>query len=785
MSTSTITRKFSLLPDVSDRALKNKSYKETTDLLVKVRALKNKYVSLMVADVKTNSYNSYDSTSISRFRQAVYDRLNFSRVKSPQFQSIELKERAKQCAFYDAYLVVREWVKRTENLKTIVGALIDKFRNDNAFALSFLRGKRFSSKELSEIRRALSRDCFGKRQSLSVFFLNNFILQLRNLFLAQNDFKSKGLFSDISLTNPLQALVREAFKSLKLDDSLLEKVVNSFSRTKKKKEIAVLPSQLAEYVLDGYFRKIQWLTGRKARQIISLRNKLKKEKGKSNSNKIIKLTKSLCSLEDSLSTFIGDVEFLSLNENEFKKKRKLVLDGLKRGILEKITLLDLPQLITKAYQKELLGFQQNPNHYVLRRVFKPNFPQIKIGAICFDSFLQYFETKLQYKVRDLLKERFISEQFVSLTITQFQAIQLDIYDLIKKPEHKTLSISVANRDVYKEDFTTSQRGEHSDFYRIKLGLISHQFQTFKIRDRKERIKKLKESNFEPALPSITLKNRKLLLNLPFNKLKKESSKPFKVEGNSDVEMGIDLGLKHFAVVSVWDKKQNVELARYFLGPRQLFNMKFNLEDGKLYNRNGIGKDRKEKALSNLKLKLIRLREQIVFLQQKKNNYEQRLLARDVTTYRAKLKWNKTRRSLSLCWDRLNRINLQIVNHLNNYVLKIAGFWKVSAIKVEDLRWATHSKKRDTGKFMAFWQTHWFYSQVQDAVKLQCDLNSIRFQKVPARYTSRRCSRCGELGSRTSKRFSCSRCGLKLDSDLNASRNVVKYLNSNPSYKESN
>ena len=520
----------------------------------------------MVADVKANSHNSYDSTSASRFRQAVYDRLNFSRVKSPQFPSIELKERAKQCAFYDAYLVVREWVKRTENLKIIVGTLIDKFRHDDAFTSSFLRGKRFSSKELSEIRRELSQDCFKKRQSLSIFFLNNFILQLRNLFLAQNDFESKDLFSDISLTNPLQVLVREAFKSLKLDDSLLDKVANSFSRTKKKKDIAVLPSQLAEYVLDGYFRKIQWLTSRKARQIISLRNKLKKEKGKSNSNKILKLTKSLRSLIDSLSTFIGAVEFSC--ENEFKKKRKLVLDSLKRAILEKITRIDLLQLITKAYQKELLDFQQNPNHNVLKSVFKPNFPRIKIGAINFDSFLQYFETKLQYKVRDLLKERFISEQFVSLTIKQFQAIQLDIYDLIKKPEHKTLSISVVNRDVYKEDFTTSHSKEQRDLYRIKLGLISRQFQTFKVRDRKERIKKLKESNFEPVLPSITLKNRKLLLNLPFNKIKKDSSKPFQVNCNPDIEMGIDLGLKHFAVVCVWDKKQNIELARYFLGPRK-------------------------------------------------------------------------------------------------------------------------------------------------------------------------------------------------------------------------
>jgi ribosomal protein L37E len=540
---------------------------------------------------------------------------------------------------------------------------------------------------------------------------------------------------------------------------LLEKAANSFSRTKKKKEIAVLPSQLAEYVLDGYFGKIRWLTGRKARQIISLRNKLKKEKGKSNSNKIIKLTESLRSLENSLSTFIGTIEFSC--ESEFKKKRKLVLAGSKRAFLEKITGIDLPPLIAKAYQKELLTFQQNPNHYVLKRVFKPNFPQIKIRAINFDSFLQYFETKLQYKVRDLLKERFISEQFVSLTIKQFLKIQLDIYDLIKKPEHKTLSISVVNRDVYKEEFTTSRSGEQRDLYRIKLGLVSRQFQTFKVRDRKERIKKLKERNFEPALPSITLKNRKLLLNLPFNKIKKDSSKPF------------------------WDKKQDVELARYFLGPRQLFDKSFSLKDGKLYNRNKFGKNLKEEALSNLKLKLMRLREQIVFLQQKKNNYEQRLLTRDITNCRAKLKWNKTRRSLSLCWDRLNRLNLQIVNHLNNYVVKIAGFWKVSAIKVEDLRWATHSKKRDVGKFMAFWQTHWFYSQVQDAVKLQCDLHSIRFHKVPAKYTSQRCSRCGELGSRTGKRFCCSSCGFKLDSDLNASRNVAKYRNSNTRYISSN
>jgi len=235
MSATTITRRFSLLPEYSNRSLKIKSYKEITNLLVKVRALKNKYVSLMVNDIKTNSYRSYNSTLMSQFRQAVYDRLNFSQIKSPQFQSIELKERAKQCAFYDAYLVVREWVKRIENLKIIIGEVIEKFRQDEAFTLSFLRGKRFSLKELKVFKQVLNQDCFKKKQSLSIFFLNNYIFQLRNLFLSQNDFESKGLFSDISLTNSSQDLLRETFKSLRLDDCLLENVATGFSRIKKKR----------------------------------------------------------------------------------------------------------------------------------------------------------------------------------------------------------------------------------------------------------------------------------------------------------------------------------------------------------------------------------------------------------------------------------------------------------------------------------------------------------------------------------------------------------------------
>lgn len=311
---------------------------------------------------------------------------------------------------------------------------------------------------------------------------------------------------------------------------------------------------------------------------------------------------------------------------------------------------------------------------------------------------------------------------------------------------------------------------------FKLGFISHQFIPFRIIDKDNRLRQLLDKGFVPTNPTITFKKRKLILNLPFEIKKGQlnSSRERDLKSLAK-ELGIDLGLKHFAVISVWDKEREIELARYFIGTRQLF-------DKKLVERDEVLRweyqDRFKTApcdeLSNVKLNLINLRKQIKQLQRKKNEYEQRLLQKGITNFRSKYKWNQVRKELALCWDKVNRLNKQIVNHLNNYVLTIARFWNVSTVKMENLRWVTHSKKRDAGKFMAFWQTHWFYSQVQEAVEFQCQLNGIRFQRVPARDTSQRCSSCGKFGSRSGKQFSCPHCGLKLDSDLNAARNVAKY-----------
>ncbi|TXT61689.1 MAG: hypothetical protein BAJALOKI1v1_1110011, partial [Promethearchaeota archaeon] len=177
-----------------------------------------------------------------------------------------------------------------------------------------------------------------------------------------------------------------------------------------------------------------------------------------------------------------------------------------------------------------------------------------------------------------------------------------------------MSLSVMNHDVYQEDFTMLHADKGRKFYKLKLGLVSRQFKSFLVRDNKERIQVLMNEGFVPALPTISFKGHKLLLNLPLVKNNKdeESSKPTRAASTSCIELGIDLGLKHFAVVSVHDRRQDKEVARYFLGVRELFDKQFDGTDGRLC----FQESKEGGTPSNIKLKLIRLREQIQALQRK-------------------------------------------------------------------------------------------------------------------------------------------------------------------------
>jgi len=730
----------------------------------------------MISDFSPKTLEFYSSTSMSRFRQAVYDRLNFSHVVSSQFQAFKLKERAKQCAFYDAYHSVREWIKRVETLKTIIPILMDSFTTNGTIFESFLTSKRLNSTQLKPFRKATGVDCFGDRQKLSNFFLNNFIFQVRNMFLAKNDFTWSGSNSCSNVSSALYHYIKQEVNSLTCDDTFIEQVSGGFTRKKKKKIVPVESDDLLEYFFSGYIRKIQWNTTKKAGRVVSSWDDIQNEKSRTNprSSKIKKLSQDIERCIDGIRGFFSDIDFTSLNE--FKKKRKIVLDTLKKPFMERFREVNLNHVIFKAFQVELSELQGKDGQYILKRLFKPSFPRIQVFTLNSDSFLEYMTRRLQYKVRELLKEHFLTLEFMELVMSQLSEIKDIVQELVRLPRHETLSISIMNRDVYRETFSLKPDELENTYHVVKLGLVSRDFKHLMVRDDKHRLKTMKERGFDPLLPRITLKNRKVLLHLPFQltRKKKEHSKPSKQVPETSVEMGIDLGLKHLATISIHDKKNNTEMSRYFISSRQLLDMVFDDMTGKFRNQNRIRMMENSKYRSNIKTRLIRLRQEIKVLQRKKNEYEQRCLKKKMNQYKKRLKWHKIGRDLSQCWARVYRINAQLVNHLNNCIMKIARFWNVSTIKVEDLRFSTHSRKQEAGFFLAFWQVHWFHSQAQLSIKLQSKLHGITFKKVPARNTSRTCSRCGKHGIRSGKLFSCTHCGFQLDSDLNAARNIVKY-----------
>ncbi len=744
-----LTRKFALIPAVYNLLDKKRTYSAMTDIFVKIISLKNMYIKKLIEHAKEGHLNDFKGSSkidASRVYNTLsftrFDGLAFSKSKNKQFR---LKERVRRCANFEAYIMVRNWLIRNENLKVILDYLISKFENDEEFTLTFFAGKRFSSRQIQEIRNALEKNCFGQRQNLSTFYLNNHIYQIRNLFFKVFDFPSSLLHTP---QNKLQSLISEILLNMNNLPSFIKYIANNFTRKKNRKVILISEDNLFQYLLNLYIKNCKSLTTRLAQRIFALQ----KKKHKLTKNKSIeRIDKSIRATEKKLFSLITPFHFGT--KKQFLRERSDQIDNIKAQFLQEINTFtsdDLYRFIEDIFIEECEAHFHVDNQYVLRSLFKPKFSPIRIFEISFNSLMKYIATKIRYKIREHLKQFFMTDTINSMFQKGFTYLQDNLEKLVSNPDVKTFSLKLIMPATFREDY------ENLGF---KLSFISNKFISFKITDDRNRLKECMEKGFVPTNPTITFKHRKLLLNLPFE-AKKGSLKPFQENGqnNSNLEMGVDLNLaKHLAVISIWDKDKgcNKEVARYFLSWRRLI-------------------DRELGNNSNIKLKLRNLRQQIKILQRKKNNYEQRLQQRGIANFRSKLKWNKIKRELSLCWNRLNNINSHIVGLINHYTIQIANLHNISKVKVEDLRFSKHSKRRDSGKFMAFWQTHWFFSQVQDAIKLQCKLHGFGFQRVPAKGTSQRCSKCGEIGHRNGKVFHCKNCRLTLDSDLNAARNVVKY-----------
>ncbi len=198
--------------------------------------------------------------------------------------------------------------------------------------------------------------------------------------------------------------------------------------------------------------------------------------------------------------------------------------------------------------------------------------------------------------------------------------------------------------------------------------------------------------------------------------------------------------------------------------KSLFDMKFDDNAGKF-----VYLPNKELNPTNIKQRLINLRKEHRIVQKLRMEYENRR----PNDYWNKIKWYHRMKTESYIWSKIQRLNKEVVNRLSGLIVRIAHYHGANRIKAEELSWSKHSKKSEKGSWITFWQTHWFFSQVQYMTLQNALRKNIEFVVVNAYKSSHICAVCKEEGFRNGKTFHCKHCGTYVDSDLNASRLIGK------------
>lgn len=81
-------------------------------------------------------------------------------------------------------------------------------------------------------------------------------------------------------------------------------------------------------------------------------------------------------------------------------------------------------------------------------------------------------------------------------------------------------------------------------------------------------------------------------------------------------------------------------------------------------------------------------------------------------------------------------------------------------------------KRQAGKISAENHETWLFYTLQKAVVKRAQMKGVPVEFVNPACTSKRCSRCGEIGIRQRKYFFCPSCGYEAHADVNAALNIA-------------
>ena len=830
-----ITRQFSLLPATESRT---EAVSKLSVALTKATALANIYVRDMTRRLKTGelAVKQLKSESKKRARKLIYDEFKYSKMESPAFRRHPnpLHNRIKQAAFYRALSMTRQWVNRTHTLEKCAEGLQALFQTDVEASLRFLRGESLYGKPLSPFYEALTKDAFGQKQVMTNYFLNNHLKQVKNLLLESND---------ESLVEPLKASIEflrgESDEARQIIARGITKIVFSFKEKKRGKYESVEGENLPSHLLAQFFKKLSIVTTREANVVLSRSKQVARLDGKIKSSETLekrdrllkrreKAIEAIRHCERRLCALLPELKAYPLPSkddlDEFKTRRKQALEERKAEYLARLE-LNAMELVSNALGERLNELSEmESSRELLLPVFKPSFPRISIKSATFEGFLDYANTRIEYAVRSWLSKHFLvaAEDLLALLSEALERLKNDLPNRVRLPTARALTVQIQD----------AQYNYFPDYENLtaKIGLCKGETMEFKINDQKSvrssdnkrkvisRIRELLQfDNVDVKLPTIALHAGKILLSLPFEiKTTNSSNRPYNPPLSRDeaVSVKVDLGLKHFAVASVQQeqcegKRPSKEIARYFLGQRQLFDLVF--VDGKFlpqkvntYAPDGHLLVSNDKNPSNTMLTLRRVREELSRVQAQRSNYKNA----HPGDFKRKYKYYRLRRQYKVLWRRVKHLNATIKTKTAQLIVEIANYHRAGHVYFEDLKWSSHSKKAQAGRYLSFMQVHWVHSQVQaQVVQRGSGIEGMDVRRTSAAYTSQRCSECGAIeyrdvegglvyltrpltkneqkekgfsrtNSRNGKLFTCRNVDahprkrvFRLDSDLNAARNI--------------
>jgi len=83
-------------------------------------------------------------------------------------------------------------------------------------------------------------------------------------------------------------------------------------------------------------------------------------------------------------------------------------------------------------------------------------------------------------------------------------------------------------------------------------------------------------------------------------------------------------------------------------------------------------------------------------------------------------------------------------------------------------------RTNKGRRFNFWLHRWSFYQLHNFISYKAVRKGIKVVKTSPYNSSKTCSKCGQIGSRSDGFFQCLHCGYSLNADLNASFNLAKH-----------